>query len=356
MRLDPPATAMSWIEPGRRHVPFEVDRVELADGEVLVEIELATICGSDVHTASGHRAGPAPSVLGHEYVGHVREICGTVRTVSGEVLQLGDRIVWSIMASCGSCDRCRRGLPQKCRTLVKYGHERITPDWQLNGGFASHVHLRAGTAIVRVDDDLPAEVLAPASCGTATAQAAVDRAAAVVDLDGAVALVSGAGLIGLTASAMLVDRGASVVVADPDPRRRDLALCFGAARAVDPSDAAARAEADVVIEASGAPSAVTAAVRAVGVGGVVVLVGSVFPTPPVPLDPESIVRRLVTVTGVHNYVPAHLDAAVAFLTDRAAHYPFVELVGRPRLLPDLDRALAAASRGESVRVGIDPRR
>ncbi|WP_229054653.1 zinc-binding dehydrogenase [Aeromicrobium sp. Leaf350] len=364
VRLDPPATAMSWVEPGRRHVPFEVDRVALADGEVLVEIELATICGSDVHTTRGDRSGPAPSVLGHEYVGRVQAIEGRVSTVSGDPVRIGDRVVWSIMASCHTCDRCRRGLPQKCRSLLKYGHERITPTWQLNGGFATHAHLRAGTAIVAVGEDLPGAVLVPASCGTATAQAAVERAAAVVDLAGSVVLVSGAGLIGLTASAMATDRGARVIVSDPDRRRRELALDFGAERVVDPADSPCLAEAvrtlgateiDIALEASGAPSAVTAAIKAVGVGGVVVLVGSVFPTPPVPLDPESVVRRLVTVTGVHNYAPAHLHAAVTFLEDRATHYPFAALVGPPRPLADLDRALAAAGRAEAVRVAIDPR-
>ena len=68
------------------------------------------------------------------------------------------------------------GMPQKCRELRKYGHEKIAPRWELTGGFATHVHLRAGTAIVRVGEDLPASVLAPASCGTATAWAALARA------------------------------------------------------------------------------------------------------------------------------------------------------------------------------------
>ena len=362
VRLDPPATAMTWVGPGRRHVSCDVDRVDLVEGEALVEIELATICGSDVHTSRGDRSGPTPAVLGHEYVGRVLATGGRVDAVTGDPVQVGDRVVWSIMASCRTCDRCRHGLPQKCRDLLKYGHERTTDRWRLNGGFATHIHLRAGTTIVVVPDHLPSAVLAPASCGTATAQAALDRAAAETDLARSVVLVSGAGLIGLTTAAMAADRGARVVVADPDPRRRDLAARFGADRVVDPTEranlvaavtAVGADQVDVAIEASGAPSAVSAAVATVGVGGVVVLVGSVFPTPPVALDPESVVRRLVTVAGVHNYTPTHLAAAVTFLA--STRDPFAELVGRPRRLLELDRALSEAGRGDAVRVAIDPR-
>lgn len=363
--LTPPGIAMVWLGPGRPHEAIAVPGVTLAKGEVLVELELATVCGSDVHTVSGHRKAPTPLVLGHEYVGRVVAVLDDVHAVDGERISVGDRVVWSIMASCLRCDRCRRGVPQKCRELLKYGHERLVARWELSGGFATHVQLRAGTAIVRVGETLPAAVLAPAACATATAWAAVDRAAHVVDLDHAAVLVMGAGLIGLTATAIAARSGARVIVADPDPSRRELARQFGAAAVIDPAQPASleralrrvrASEVDIALEASGAASAVSFAIDNIGVGGVVVLVGSVSPGRPHPLDPEHTVRNLTTIRGVHNYAPKDLAGATAFLEEHAHRYPFAQLVSSPHPLSQLDEALERAASRSEVRVAIDPRR
>lgn len=369
-----------------------VPSVTLEPGDVLVEIELATICGSDVHTTQGQRSAPAPLVLGHEQVGRVVAVGGAASTPSGSLVAVGDRVVWSLTVSCGSCVRCARGLPHKCLTVRKYGHERVEPGWELSGGFASHVHVRAGTTIVPVAEELPASVLAPVSCGTATAVAALDAAEQVLSVDaelmpaglvpaglvhapavssslrGVVVLIFGAGLIGLTLSAMAADRGARVIVVDPDGSRRALASRFGAAYTADPT-ADAEAEGSlaralesaeeaplVAIDASGSPRAVASAIDSLGVGGVAVLVGSVFPTAPVALDPESIVRRLVTVRGVHNYAPRHLEQAARYIEDRHAAYPFAELVGATVALADLDAGIQAAASAHAVRIGVEPKR
>ncbi|KQP54032.1 alcohol dehydrogenase catalytic domain-containing protein [Agreia sp. Leaf283] len=366
VQLEPAPTAMVWLQPGQKHEAIAVPSVLLAPGDALVEVELATICGSDVHTTLGHRAAPAPLVLGHEQVGRIVALGDGAVTSTGRQLTLGQRVVWSLTVGCGQCALCRRGLPQKCETVKKYGHERLEPGWELSGGFASHVQVRSGTAIVPVSEDLPATVLAPVSCGTATAAAALEAAEALSPLDGAVVLVFGAGLIGLTVSAMAADRGACVIVVDPAKRRRALAARFGAALVADPGaepghpdslEAALDRSGDrplVALDASGSPPAVASAIDSVGIGGVVVLVGSVSPSAPVSLDPESIVRRLVSIRGVHNYAPRHLEAAARFIETRSASYPFDELVGATVALADLDDGLEAAAGGRAVRIGVAP--
>lgn len=267
--------------------------------------------------------------------------------------------------SCGDCDRCTGGLPQKCRYLRKYGHERIGAHWELNGGFATHVHVLAGTAIVPVGERIPARVAAPAACGAATAWAALRRAAREVAVPGAVVLVTGAGLVGLSATAIAADRGAKVIVSDPDKKRRRLARRFGAAVTIDPRDAGAldtallglgAAEVGIAIEASGDGSAVATAVGAVGVGGVAVLVGSVSPGPAVPMDAEAVVRGLVTIAGVHNYTGDDLRETVEYLRGAWGRRPFEDLVDPVLSLADADEALALAGPGGGLRVGIDPRR
>ena len=233
--LTPAALAMVWPGVGRAHEALAVPGIRLAHGDALVSVELATVCGSDVHTATGHRPGPVPSVLGHEQVGRVLATAGPVRAVDGRRLEPGMRVIWSVVVSCGRCTRCRRGLSNKCTSAAKYGHEAVHHEWELSGGFASAVHLKRGTGIVIVDDETPAGVLAPASCATATVVAAIEAAEQITPLSGRTVLVTGAGMLGLTATAMAADAGARVIVSDPSAERRAAALRFGAAAVADPT-------------------------------------------------------------------------------------------------------------------------
>lgn len=350
VNLRPAATAKVWLGIGQQHETVAVPGVALGHADALVAIELSTVCGSDVHTVAGHRTAHTPLVLGHESVGRIIALGEDgVKAVDGAELRIGDRVVWSVTVSCGTCDRCAAGLTQKCRTLAKYGHERIEPRWELTGAFASHAHLRAGTAIVRVPEALPAAALAPASCATATAWAAVRRGSAGHELDGARVLVYGAGLVGLSAVAIAADAGAEVTVVDPSATRRTFAERFGGSPV-----SSANSTADIVIEASG--HAVADAIAAADVGGTVVLVGSVFPADPIPVDAEDAVRRLLTITGVHNYTGGDLAAATGFLVGRGRAYPFAEAVGAVFPLEEVDAAIAAASApGAPLRVAVNPR-
>lgn len=324
----------------------------LAPGEVLVEVDLATVCGSDVHTVSGRRPSPAPGVLGHEQVGRVVAVGpDEPRSTRGQVLTAGTRVVWSLTASCGACARCAANLPQKCLRLRKYGHEPFDDAWPLNGGFATHCLLRPGTAIVPVPEEVPDPVASPASCATATVMAVL-RAAG--PLAGRRLLVSGAGMLGLTAVTVAVEAGAHVTAVDPHPGRRAAAVRFGAHAVHDGTGPAPTV--DVAVELSGAAAAVAACLDSVDVGGVVVLAGSVSPGPAVGLDPERVVRRLLTVTGVHNYRPVDLEEAVDFLAAHHDRRPFVELVEGAWGLGRLDDAFDAARSGGAPRQGVDPRR
>ncbi|HEY1191477.1 MAG TPA: alcohol dehydrogenase catalytic domain-containing protein, partial [Gemmata sp.] len=135
------------------NLPFRLEpapRPVLRSGEALVRVSLCTVCGSDLHTVLGRRKEKTPCVLGHEPVGVVEERAGDVRTVTGEPVRVGDRVVWAVAVSCGSCFYCARGLPQKCESLRKYGHELLTPQCGPLGGLSTHCHLLNGTAIVKV--------------------------------------------------------------------------------------------------------------------------------------------------------------------------------------------------------------
>lgn len=340
------ATAAVWSGRG-----FSVEQLPLPDlraGELLVEIELATICGSDLHTVSGRRSTPVPTVLGHEAVGRV------VAAAPGAPARVGDRVVWTIGTACGDCRRCARGLSQKCVRVRKYGHERIDDAWALSGSFATHVHLVAGTGVVVVPDDLPAALLAPAGCATATVTGAARRVGLTAE-DGIV-VVLGCGMLGLTAVAYAAELGVGTVIAcDVDPTRRELATRLGATRACHPDDLTSVVGvdgADVVLELSGHPDAVSAAVAVAGMGGRVALVGSVSPGPSVPIDPESVVRSLVTITGSHNYTEADLREAVDFLVRTSRRDLLASLVSAPWGLEEIEAAVSAARAGGTPRTSI----
>jgi putative phosphonate catabolism associated alcohol dehydrogenase len=318
-------------------------------GEALVRIECCTICASDLHTISGARIEPTPTILGHEALGIVAELGDPPPTdVEGSPLALGDRITWSTAVSCGACDRCRDGLPQKCRSLAKYGHEIAEGRGALSGGLAERILLRHGSAIFRIDPQLPAEVVCPANCATATVVAALRTAGPMAMRR---VLILGAGMLGLTATAWAKSLGAAVTVADIDPPRRQRALRFGAERVVGNI---VDQTFDFVLEFSAAPEAVEAAIEVGDVGAKIVLVGSVRKSRPVRFDPERLVRRCLSVHGVHNYRPDDLAAALSFLARHGSTYPFAGLVEASYPLSEVNGAIGAALRQRPIRVALRP--
>lgn len=321
----------------------------LQSGEVLVEITLATVCGSDRHTVNGRRAQPHPSVLGHEAVGRIVALEGAVHTVDGEALRIGDRVIWSVTLPCGQCDRCQSGLTAKCRTLKKTGHEAMDSGWALSGGYAHHILLPRGMPIARVYDALSDVLAAPAACATATVMAVIERAG---ELRGRRIAVVGAGMLGLTATAASASAGARDVVAvDPDAGRRALAERFGAGSTV--ADTADLADVDVLLEFSGSTAATQEALARLTIGGVAVLAGAVAPGGDLAISPEYLVRNQLSLRGQHNYEPRHLSAALRFLGATAGDYPWEELVAPPQPLTAI-HALLTGLPGPLPRYSVAP--
>lgn len=331
---------------------------EPAAGETLVRVAACTLCASDLHTYSGRRTSPMPSILGHEIIGHIERFGpGTPQTdVAGQPLAVGDRVTWSVVASCGECFYCKRGLPQKCASMLKYGHEAIRSGRELTGGLAEYCLLAKGTAIVRLPDDLPDAVVCPTSCATATVSAALRVAGDIRERN---VLVQGAGLLGLTACAQARSLGAAeVICCDLQRARLDRAMEFGATRVATPGELADTVRGatvgygvDVALEITGAPAAFVDGLAQLRIGGTYVLVGAVYTMPPVPVSIEMLVRRQLTLRGVHNYAPEDLLAAVRFL-DAHREYAFESLVAEWLPLAEADRAFQVAERADALRIGV----
>jgi len=342
-----------------RELPLRAPR----GGEILVRVTCCTICGSDLHTYSGRRCEATPSILGHEITGRVARLgpLALRQDLLGQTLSEGDRVTWTIAASCGECFFCRHELPQKCERLFKYGHQRLDDDHPFSGGLADYCLLAPGTGILRLPAELSDQMAATANCAVATVAAALRTAG---DCRDRVVLIQGAGMLGLTACAMARTGGArEVICCDVHPERSDRALQFGATRvAIANADivretvlsASEGRGADVALELSGASAAIAAGLSLLRVGGCYVLVGTVAPAPAVEFDPQMVVRRCLTLTGVHNYAPRDLVTAVEFLT-RAHHaYPFAQLVGKSYPLERAGEAFACAMEHAGLRVAVVP--
>jgi len=290
--LRPAALARAWMGAGRAQETIAVPGVVLAPGEALVRVELVTIADEDLAVADGHDDCPVPTVLGREFVGRIAAIGGVVPASDGSILDLGERIV-----------------------CVARAWERIAPHRELVGGFATHVHLRAATAIVRVGETLPACILAPLPGAVARAAAALRAVAGTIELEDAVLLIAGTGAEPLVLAAMATEAGAAVQIASADPRVRARAHRFGAT--LVPDRPAERGLALWVTCRGGRPVDTGVAVPAPDAGD--------------------------------------LEAAVAFIRSPGTRrYPFADLISPPLPLDRLDEAIELARSGGHLRVAIAP--
>lgn len=270
--------------------PFTIEeawlRAPIGD-EVLVRVQAAGICHTDVLARDGDIPLALPAVLGHEGCGVVERCGPDVRTLAA-----GDRVALSF-AHCGTCAGCRSARPAYCRSFVELNLADPAPSplTAADGGplagrffgqssFATHALVRAHQA-VKVDPDLPAEWLAPLGCGVQTGAGCVLNALRVQP--GQSFAVFGAGAVGLSAVMAAVIAGAAPIVAvDLVPARLELALALGATHAVDArrEDAISRIRAitvggaDASLECTGVEAVAEQAVACLAYHGTCGLIGA----------------------------------------------------------------------------------
>jgi len=283
--------------------------------------------------------------------------------MDGVPLARGDRVTFSLVASCGQCFFCTEaGLPQKCRSLLKYGHRPVSDRWPLTGGLAQYVYLQPGTSVCRVPEEVSDTVAATAMCAGATIGQALSGM--VGKACGALLLI-GMGMLGAWGVRVGLERGFDRILAvDVDQERLEGALRAGAtavlcSRGLPPDAVEAFVKehtggrgADTCIELSGKASAVQAGLAALRVGGTLKLVGSVVPGESLQLDPYANVTRMTTIQGVHNYHPKHLAAALDLVTDRFHHDAVQSGIGQQYPLCGVDGAFRSTERREALRVAI----
>lgn len=323
------------------------------EGEIIVKNLYTTLCGSDIHTYCGHRIEPERVTLGHEIVAEVitHHVAGELKDFRGTTVSPGDRIVWTIFAAPENSVPPRPDLPQKSAGLFKYGHASCTSEHAFNGGLADYCVLRPNTAFVKIDKNIPLNVAATISCAHATVSGSLRIAGAIANKR---VLIFGAGLLGLSCAAMCHQAGASSVeVADHDQERLKWARLFDASATYCTAEQeTVLPEADIVFDMTGHPSAMETGLDCLALGGVAVWIGAVFPAPAVRVDAEKIIRKVLTVKGLHNYNYDDFIAAVVFIESNYTNYPFEQLVEKEFSLTQVDEAFAYAMEQKPVRVGI----
>jgi putative phosphonate catabolism associated alcohol dehydrogenase len=349
--------------------PFELRAYPLRPpraGEVLVRIRMSTICRSDVHSYLGHRPNPCPGLLGHEIIGDIVALGeGVTRDMRGDALASGDRITWSEYFIPGPNYYTEvLDLPQKSPGVDKYGHMAATTEPHHHGGFGEYCYVLPGSWILKLPPDLTDEEATPINCGVATMMCVTEQAGIRM---GDAVVVQGLGLLGLYGAAIAKARGARLVIGlDTVAARRALSARFGVDHALDPS-ALGEPElvkqvralcppdgADVVIEVCGYPEVIPSGIQFLRVAGTYVLGGVVNPGSIVGIDANQILRRLITLRGVHNYHPRNLVEALEFVLANRRRFPFHDLVDGKYPLEEVAKAMRDAAERRVLRAAIVP--
>ena len=262
-------------------------------GEVLLKMEAASICGTDLHLYEwdswAQDVLTPPTILGHELAGTVIEAGSDVTRVrEGDLVGVESHLVdWT-------CTQCQAGSPHLCRNLRVIGAH-------VDGGFAEYAVIPETNAIESNGLD-PAIVALQEPMGNAV------HAAFVEPIEGRTVAVTGCGPIGLCAVGIARAAGAGLVIAtDTEPYRLDLARTMGADLALDALDpetpgrisgATAGDGVEVVLEMSGAAPALGQAFEMVTRGGRISLLG-IFGEPVTVDLSEQVIQKGLRLYGIY---------------------------------------------------------
>lgn len=292
--------------------------------EVLVQVQAAGVCHTDIHIWQGgydlgggarlsmdQRGVVLPLTLGHEIAG---EVVAMGPQAKGVVL--GRRYVVYPWIGCGECKICRRGKEHVCPAPRTLGIFRA-------GGFSKHVIVPDARYLIDIGDMPPYQV-APFACSGLTVYSALRKMDPAVLREERI-VIFGAGGLGLMAISLLrALGGAGAVMVEPDAARREAALAMGAIDAISPAApdflAQVRAVAGgsvwAVLDCVGAAQTMQAALDLLVKGGQIVQVGLFGGSIPLPL--VTLPLRSIRVEGSFVGSPAELEELLALVRKKAA--------------------------------------
>lgn len=273
--------------------PFTIRELELEqprDDEVLVRVEAAGICHTDLIIRDQWYPVPLPAVLGHEGAGVVEAVGAAVTKVAP-----GDRVAMSY-GSCGGCRNCQAGRPWVCHRFWGCNFAAVRTDGSSalrDAGDVVHSHFFSQSSfathaiaternVVKLDTSVPLDVAAPFGCGIQTGAGAVMNA--LRPEPGSSIAVFGTGTVGLAAIMAALATGCTTIIGiDTRPARLEVARDAGATAVIDAGDAdaveAVKAAtsglgADFSLDTTGSVQVLSQAVYSLAPGGTCGLVGA----------------------------------------------------------------------------------
>lgn len=278
-------------EAARTFAVREVPTPDPRRGQVRLRVEIAGMCGTDLHLHEGGFFARYPLTPGHEIVGRVDALGEGVEEVA-----VGDLVVADNTDVCGRCPACRRNEPLFCAAFSSLGVNGP-------GAFAEYVVVGAEKCFPAGELDLHAAVvIEPTACAMHGMDVLALR-------PGSDVLLFGAGPSGLLLAQLLLHGGAArLTVAAPTPFKLDLARSFGVDGTVrldradpEPGIEELRHRApdgyDVVVDATGASQVVAECTALARDGGTVFIYGMSDEQATVPLRPYEVFRRQLTIKG-----------------------------------------------------------
>ena len=321
---------------------------EVGPGAVLVQMQMAAVCGSDIHRWHNPDA-KGPMILGHENVGVVAQMCAGVTTdAMGQALKEGDRIVFRA-APCGRCYECTVGLT--CRATPSYGMVSSEEFPHITGGFSEYLYLEPHPWVLRIPDDMSDERAMLAVVGNHTVLLGLEKMDGI--RTGDTVVIQGSGPIGMGAliQTRLMGAGRIVVVGAPANRLR-LAAEMGADDTVDLADypsPESRVErvkelvgpggADVVIECAGATTSVQEGLEMARRGAKYLVIGQTTDRGAQSINPFLIARKGLRIEGViANNAPFGYIARSVTTMNQIVRYPVEKLITHRFALPQINDA------------------
>ena len=301
--------SVQLAEIGSPLVDRDVDVGVPGPHEVVVRVEAAGLCRSDLHYATGASyAGPLPVTLGHEVAGRLEAAGeGSAEILAERGIADGSRVAVHYLVSCGFCRHCMAGNEQFCSRGAMIGKHR-------DGGFAEYIRIPARN-LVAVPDAVPIDAAAIMMCSTATALHALHKAMLA---PGDRVAVFGIGGLGISAVQLARAMGALEVYAvDIDADRLERARKLGAipvhARQVDAVESIREQTGGGVecsVELLGLQESIDAAIRCLAPLGRAAIAG--IGERPVPVNTyRDVVGREATIVGVSDHTRAEVEYALA---------------------------------------------
>jgi S-(hydroxymethyl)glutathione dehydrogenase/alcohol dehydrogenase len=339
----------------------DISLVDLPAGAVHLKVVSSGVCHSDVSGQNGTIPTPTPCVLGHEGAGIVLEVGKGVTDVKA-----GDHVIVSFTPACSKCKACLRGQSYLCQTM---GSMAMSKHFMMNGeplggftgcGTFAEEMIVPEAAVVKVDDDIPLDVVSLIGCGVTTGVGAAINTAAIKP--GSSVVVFGCGGVGISAiQGARIAGAAEIVAVDMVEGKLAMAKNFGATHVCTPDDLPAMSMQitagegfDYALECIGNPVTIRATYDNARRGGTAVIVGVGRLDQQVTFSAFELFYADKILRGsMYGSANVRTDFPKLLRLWKAGKLDLEGMISRRMKLEDVNEAFRAMQAGEVIRTVLD---